>query len=216
MTTSRALAFALTVSSAALSACGPAIRSDRDESIPIPMGATWTGGPRPELPVGGPSAATGDEIVRQRFERAIAAAMEAKGIREVADAADAVFVLTLAYEPGRSGARQGPGGVSIGVVGGWGGGWGRPRYGGYPWGWTGWYDPWGWSWWAPLWMSPAAFTAQGPPAWNREGDLVVKIRHRESGYVAWTGRVATSSVGSPRLSQRRVQAIVDRLLRTFR
>jgi len=216
MTTSRALSIALTISSATLAACGPAIRSDRDEAIPVPQGASWMWGPRPAQPRDDPAAGMGDDIVRQRFERAITVTMQARGFRQVTEAAEAGFVLTLAYEPGRPpGTRQGLGGISIGIMGGWGGGWGHPRYGGYPYGWSGWYDPWGWSWWAPLWMAPTAYPEQGPAA-NREGALVATLRQRESGYVAWRGRVAADAFGTPHLSQERVQRIVDRLFKTLR
>jgi hypothetical protein len=69
----------ITTASLILAACGPAIRAARDEAIPIPQGASWAWGPRE--PQG--AAVPGDEIVLQRFQRAVAEAMLAKGFREV-------------------------------------------------------------------------------------------------------------------------------------
>lgn len=220
MNASRSLAFALTVSSAAaLAACGPAIRSDRDEAIPIPQGATWMWGPRFPQARNDLARGMGDDIVRQRFERAITAAMLARGFQQVTDTAEAHFLFTLGYDQGgQPGARQGRGGISIGIMGGWGGrGWGRPR-GMYPFGgWYGWYDPWAWSWWAPMGMlmTPGQYPI-GARAGYREGALVASLRERASGFVAWRGRVAADGLATPHLSQERVQAIVDRLFTTLR
>lgn len=220
MNPSRSLAFAVTFSSAALlTACGPAIRSDRDEAIPVPRGATWMWGSRFPQARDDLARGMGDEIVRQRFERAITAAMQAKGFRQVAETADAEFVLTLDYDPGpQAGAWPGHGGVSIGIMSGWGlggrRGWGRPGHL-YPYGWYGWYGPWAWNWWSPMWMSSGAYVVPGPARY-REGGLVASLRQRESGYLAWRGRVAADGFGTPHLSQERVQAIVDRLFNTLR
>jgi len=110
------------------------------------------------------------------------------------------------------------GGISIGVMGGWGGrrGWGWPR-GRYPrGGWYNWYDPWGWNVWVPMGTMFMAYPMAFGPGPYREGSLVAVLRERESGYVAWVGRVAADRVGTPHLSQRRVQAVVDRLLSTLR
>ena len=222
MNISRSRVLALTVSSAALlSACGPAIRSDRDEAIPIPLGATWMWGPRAPQPRDDFARGMGEEIVRQRFERAITAAMLAKGFRQVTDTAEARFLFTLGYDPGgQPGMRPGRGAISVGVMGGWGWG-GRRGWGGsrpwYPYGgWYGLYNPWGWNWWVPMGMMAAAYPMQGYPAMYREGTLVASLRERESGYVAWRGRVAADRIGTPHLSQRRVQDIVNRLFRTLR
>jgi len=57
---------------------------------------------------------------------------------------------------------------------------------------------------------------QGYPGMYREGTLVASLRERESGYVAWRGRVAADRIGTPHLSQRRIQDIVNRLFRTLR
>lgn len=222
-------AFRSTLAGAGLlsvAACGPTIRADRDESIPVPQGSTWawdagetghdTGAAyrRDASPVG--------EIVQQRFKRAIEATMLAKGYRQVSDTGQADFV--LGYRFGERPLGRGAGAVvhpygpviGIGVAGGWGyHPWGFGRFGFYrPWGF---YQPWSWGFFgAPMW---GAFVAPAYPVGYRvysDGALVVVLRHRPTGYVAWSGRLGSDALYSHRLSQERVQRIVDKLLRNLR
>jgi hypothetical protein len=203
-----------------LTACGPAIRSERDEAVPVPQGATWIWAEREPAPRSDLAVGMGDEMVRQRFERAITAAMAAHGFRQVTDPDAAHFLLSLGYVARSQQRGPGRGGVSIGIMGGWGvrRGWGGRPWGAYPGGWWGgWYDPWGWNWFMPMGMMTALYPMQGPvrPMGAREGELVAALRDRASGYIAWRGRVATDALATPHLSQERVQDIVDKLFRTL-
>ncbi len=203
---------------ASLAACGPTIRSDRDENVPVPQGSTWAWAapdtsaraPRGPSPVG--------EIVQQRFERAIETAMQAKGYHLVRDTSQADFLLSFgfggpAYD-GRRYAHAAPV-VAVGVAGGWGyRPWGFGRFGFFPpWGF---YEPWGWGFYGvPMW---GGFVAPAYPVGYRaysDRALVVVLRHRPTGYVAWSGRVGSDAVYSRRLTQERVQKVVDKLFQTL-
>src|SRR5258708_33541698 len=110
------LAMVVTCGALAFAACAPAVRSDRDESIPVPQGATWAWEPqpgpreiqRPPAPdtAGGeerePRGAMGprygmrrdgrsipfdDVIFAQRFRPAAEAVTHAEGVHEGDDAA---------------------------------------------------------------------------------------------------------------------------------
>lgn len=215
-------AFRISVAGAgliSLSACGPTIRTDRDESIVIPQGASWAWGPREPAPRSERELGPGGEIVRQRFQRAIAAALQARGYRQVDDTSQADFLLT--FDLGVRGIGRAPvaptAAVGVGFYGGWGyhpWGWYRPRGFYRPWGF---YQPWGWGWYgAPVWggvvtpMYPLGYRSYG------EGALVVVLRQRTMRYVAWRGRVSTDLYDSRRLSQERVQRIVNKLFEGLR
>lgn len=113
------LAMVMTCGIAAVAACSPAVRSDRDESIPIPQGATWTwetpGGTRQPYEsdsaasarpraMTGPPYGTGEYdrripldhvIFAQRFRAAAETTMQARGFRKVDDPAQAEFLLAF-------------------------------------------------------------------------------------------------------------------------
>jgi hypothetical protein len=208
----------------ALAACGPTIRADRDESVPVPRGATWAwgaaeAGARDTGASYRRAASPVSEIVQQRFQRAIDAAMEAKGYRQVGDTAQADFVLTTRFG-GRPVGGAPAHAYSSAVVGvGFGGGWGyRPfgfgRFGFYrPWGF---YQPWGFGLYgAPMW---GGYYGPAYPAGYRvysDGALEVLLRHKPTGYVAWSGRVGSDAFYGHRLSQERVREIVDKLFRSL-
>jgi hypothetical protein len=233
---------AVAAASLLLAACGPAIRSARDEAIPIPQGATWAWGPREAGPredgpreagprgalppsdgARGPSGAAlpGDEIVLQRFQRAVAAAMQTKGFLQVEAPADADFLLTVGF---RAAGPRGPRGattIGIGFGGMWGGrgrrGWYAP-WGGGPWGYGPWGGgwmvvPWGWPWYGPMgWAQVPLSGAYGPMAY-RESALVAMLRQRSTGYLAWRGQVATDGYAAGHLTQERMDALVAKLFR---
>lgn len=113
------LAVVVTCGIAAVAACSPAVRSDRDESIPVPQGATWAwetpGGTRQPYEsdsaararpraMMGPRYGMGEYdrripmdnvIFAQRFRRAAETTMQARGFRKVEDPAEAEFLLTF-------------------------------------------------------------------------------------------------------------------------
>jgi hypothetical protein len=227
----------LATTSLLLAACGPALRSARDEAIVVPQGATWAWGPRdaayrgdhpreaPPRAARPPSdaAAPGDEIVLQRFARAAAAAMQAKGFRQVDSAADAEFLLAVGYRAAEARSLRGGPSIGIGIGGVWGGrgrrGWYEP-WGGGPWGFGprggGWmFVPWGWSWYGPMgWAQVPMGGAYGPMAY-RESALVAQLRQRATGYLAWRGQVATDDLAVSHLTQDRMNALVAKLFRTL-
>ncbi len=197
-----------------LAACGPTMHSDRDLSVPVPQGATWawvtdTGSAAASAPVG--------EIVAQRFRRAIAAAMEGKGYREAGDTAGAEFLLSLRFaDPMRDHPPVRRGGAAVAV--GFSSGWGYPAFGRF-----GFYRPWGF-------YSPWAFYQPwgfyGFPAWGgyyaapyyvpayrvySDRALTVVLRHKATGYVAWSGRLGSDALAGHQLTQDRVRKIVDKL-----
>ncbi len=220
---------------ATLTACAPAIRSQRDEAIPVPHGATWAWAPTPDtgapverserepqarerqaVPRGSSDATAARAIPRQRFERALASALEAKGLRRVADRSSADFLLTVAIEgPGR----PGPARVGTGVGVGWYGGFGR----------WGWYRPWGlWAPWGGYYWHPWAFGWYGAPYWGwaaypaypvyygREATVVAVLSRRDGGDVAWRAQYRADAYDLAYMTQRHVREIADKLVATLR
>jgi len=222
-----------------VAACGPAIRTARDEAIPIPQGATWAWGPREGLPreraprANAPpaddgrdprgAAVAGDEIVLQRFQRAVAAAMQAKGFREVETPADADFLLTVGYRTVGAQGVRGNTGIGIGIgIGGWGGrgrrGWYAPwggPWGAGPWGGGWWYVPWGWSWYGPMGWGQVPMGGMGRPMAYRENALVAMLRQRSTGQLAWRGQVATDGLAAGHLTQERMNELAAKLFRNL-
>lgn len=224
------LKLAAAAGAAFLAACAPAIQSQRDESIPVPQGATWAWakdepGGRVE-PAGredsaprAPRAArrvpddptSARAIPRQRFQRALEAALVAKGFPKAPDRSQADFLLSLAIEgPGRPGPGRVMTGVRIGVYRG------------------GWYRPWGgpWPWGAWLWQ-PWGFGWYGVPYWGMEGypvypvaprgaNVVALLRQRSSGEVAWRAQYRADAYDLAYLTQRHAQRIAERLVASLR
>ena len=227
---------AIATASLLLAACGPAIRTARDEAIPIPQGATWAWGPREGVPrAGGPRAnvppagdaqdprgasVPGDEIVLQRFQRAVAAAMQAKGFHQVETPTDADFLLTVGFRAGVAPGVRGNTGIGIGIrIGGmWGGrgrrGWYQP-WGGAPWG-GGWmYVPWAWSGYGPMGWGQVPMGGYGRPMAYRESALVAMLRQRSTGQLAWRGQVSTDGWAAGHMTQERMNELVAKLFRNL-
>jgi hypothetical protein len=220
---------------ALLAACAPAIRSQRDETIPVPQGATWawatldTAGPagpgepeaaaprvrgRAPRPDRDPSRMSA--IPRQRFHRAIEAALEAKGFHQVTEPPDADFLLTLVLEfPGPPGPGRAGTAVSVGWYGGFGGRgpWGRF----HPWGgfgpWAGWaWQPWGFGWYGvPYWGLAGAY-----PVGPRGMTVVALLRVRSSGDVAWRAQYRADAYDLAYLTQGHAQDIAEKLVASLR
>ncbi len=214
----------------AAAACAPSIRSERDAAIPVPHGATWAWEGQGSLPDTGryirqDHAVTGDPIVQQRFRRAIEAVMDEKGFRRVDTAAQPDFVLSYAFggpDDGYAHRRvAGGAAISVGYVGGW--GYGRGFYPGWglyrpwriaPWGW--WGPGWGWGFYSvPAWGFAVAPSYAPYHAYGGYGEtgLVLTLRLRSSGEVAFEGRYHTSAYEARRMSQERVQEIVTKMLK---
>jgi len=205
-----------------LASCAPAIRSDRDESVPVPQGATWAWAPSDTLARAerGPSPVS--EIVQQRFRRAVEATMLAKGYHQVAELAQADFVLSAQFGEPRGGApAPRNAAVVVGFSTGWGyGPWGFGRRGFYrPWGlyepW-GFYQPWGWGFYgAPGWAGYAAPAyVPGRRAYS-DRVLVIVLRDRPTGQVAWSARLGSDAFAARRMTQDQVQDLTTRLFKSL-
>ena len=230
MMTPRLFGATIVVASAALAAaCAPAIRSERDEDIPVPQGATWAwggggaGNPHDTAARGRYipdrlAAGSFDAIVQQRFHRAMEAAMRARGFRKADDSTQADFLLTFSL--GGSEVVRRPVVATTAIGFGFYGGrgyrpWGFARPWGFyrPWG----LYPWGWS------FGFAGYPAYGyaasayPYGANTYNDswLVVELRLRSDGEVAWIGRYRTEEHQARRMPQAKVQEVVNKLFETL-
>jgi hypothetical protein len=228
------LRVAAAAGAASLAACAPAIRSQRDETIPVPQGATWawatTDARGPAEKTGYQDSAPPDRraaprtaddptaaraIPRQRFQRALEASLAAKGFQKVSDRAQAEFLLSLAIEgPGQPVRGRGMTGVGIGVYGGFGRrGWYRP-WGGYsPWGaWL--WQPWGFGWYGVPYWGMGAYPVY--PVGPRGANVVAVLRQRSSGEVAWRAQYHADAYDLAYLTQRHAQEIADKLVASLR
>jgi len=233
MKNARVLGASIVVASAVLAAgCAPSIRSERDANIPVPRGATWAwaGGPAaPTRDTGGRryissryASATVDPIVRQRFVRAMDGAMTARGFTRVEDTTQADFLLSFSFggQPVYAARPVMAPAVSVGWYGGW----------GYrPWGFYrpfGFYRPWGFGWapwgWGLGFAAVPAYGYDAGPAYGyggrpyREASLVVQLRLRSDGEVAWIGRYRTNERDVRGMSDAQLQAAVTKLFATLR
>ena len=204
---------------ATLAACASAVRSDRDETIPVPQGATWAWAPADTTARPDRGPAPFGEIVQQRFHRAMEAAMAAKGYREVAAVASADFVLSADFGDRQGGAPPARNtAVAVGFSTGWGyRPWGIGRFGYFaPVGfWAPWgpYQPWGWGFSGARgfgWGYAAPLTADGRRLYSDRA-LVVVLRERPTGQVAWSARLASDALGSRRLTEERVRDLTGKL-----
>ena len=219
--------FLLLSGAAFVTACAPSIRSERDADIPLPQGATWawsadhapapdTGTARRYIPQQYTSASV-DPIVRQRFRRAIEAAMQAKGFRRSEDPASSDFVVSLSFE-GREAYRSSSVAPAVGFA--WYGGWYRPWGFGAPWGF---YRPWGWGWspwgWGLGFATVPAYGYAAPYGYGgrayRDGWLAVTLSLRSDGEVAWIGRYRNEEHRLREMPQEKVQQIVDKVFATL-
>jgi len=205
----------------ALTSCGPTIHSDRDESIPVPRGASWAWARRDTAAGAARAPSEVGEIVQQRFRRAIEATMLAKGYREVPAESGADFALALQFGAPPDGhvARR-TGAVAVGVSAGWGyRPWGFGRIGfSRPWGlldpWA-LYQPWG-VYGTPVWGGYAVPVYGGRRRVYSDRALVVVLRDRPTGEVAWSARLGSDALGSHQLTQDRVRELTDKLFKSLR
>jgi Domain of unknown function (DUF4136) len=234
MITHRLFGATVVVAGAALAvACAPTIRSERDENIPVPQGATWAWAgattaahdtaARDRYIPNRFAAGSTDPIVQQRFRRAIGAAMLARGFRKADDSSQADFLVSFSLD-GTDAYRRpvvATTAVGFGFYGGgfgyrpW--GFGRP-FGFYrPWG----YYPWGWSFGFagyPAYPAYGYASSAYPYGTNyyRDGWLVVELRLRSDGEVAWIGRYRTEEHEARQMPQAKVQEVVNKLFGSLR
>ena len=237
MISQRSLGSILLLAGAAVATgCAPSIRSERDENIPVPQGATWAWSA--SAAPGRDTAAAGryipqrfassdvDPIVQQRFRRAIEAAMTAKGFRKADDPAQADFLVAYAFD-GTDAYRRPAVAPSLGF--GYYGGWARPWGFGAPFGFYrpwGLYRPWGWglggwSWGWGLSFAYPAWGYAGAPYYGggvrayRDGWVSVTLRLRSDGEVAWIGRYRGEEHQLRDLPQAKVNELVSKVFATL-
>jgi hypothetical protein len=219
----------LVAGAALATACAPSIRSERDENIPVPQGATWAWAARASVAQDSgargryiPERLSYDPIAQQRFRRAIEGAMQERGFRKADDTAQADFLLGFAFS-GSDAYRQPVHGVAAVSVG-FSGGWGYRPFGVYrPWGF---YRPWGWYPWGwgfafggfpyAYGYAPAYYAPYGGGGAYRDGWLTVELRLRSDGETAWVGRYRTEEHEVRRMSQEKIQQVVHKLFDTLR
>lgn len=175
----------------ATAACGPDVVSDRDNTIPVPVGSTyaWGGTTERKLP-GEINLASENSIVAGRVQRAVDQQMQAKGWRLV-DSAAASFLVH--YHVGiRSEAQTvtdippPPPGVNCGVYSCYGGG--------YSWG---------------YWGPPETTTRE---VVYREGALMIDLEDAKSGKLAWRGVRKQEATGQEP-TEERVQEVVGQTMK---
>ncbi len=172
--------------------CGPTITSDRDQSMPIPQGATyvWHGGADVSEKQIDPNVQ--NDIVHQRIINAINAQMKAKGFVESTDSATAYFALRyfMALQQSTQLVTTTTGvGYGGGYYGGYGYGWG---YGGYGGG-----------------------ISTTTPVTSTDGGVVIDLLQNSSGKLVWRGQV-TGQVGSQAPSEQRVNQVVTEVMATLK
>ncbi|HXY32268.1 MAG TPA: DUF4136 domain-containing protein [Gemmatimonadaceae bacterium] len=174
----------------ALVACGPEISSDRDQTIPIPKGATywWAGGAAVTHTTGG-SAMIQNDIIHQRIQTAINAQMAAKGYKLTTDSAAANFFVRyyigtkteVSYQSTTTGMAAGPG---------WGYGWG---YGG---------------------VGVGMSTTTTHPIETTVGGVVIDLVENHTGKLAWRG-IVKGDVPDQAPSQERVNEVAGQVMETL-
>jgi hypothetical protein len=191
------LASALTVLAAV--GCGPSITSERDESIPIPAGATVAFAGAASEGEKHLDPAVSNDIMHRRIQAALKKELAAHGFTAAADPAKADFVIRYFvgvqqhtdYVTTTTGVGYGPG---------WGGygGWGY----GYGWGWG--YGGYG--------GGVATTTTQ--PVTVQDASFVVDLVDHKTGNTAWRG-VWQGDPPKQAPSQERIDAGMAKVFKTF-
>jgi hypothetical protein len=172
-----------------LAACGPSITADRDPSVPIPAGATWAWGRRDTVSHYEMDPAVNNQVLHQSVQTAIIQTMTQKGFKQVEDASQATLLLTYHVGIKREQTYE----TTTTGVGGW--------YGGYGWGYYG---------------APTFTTSTTRPVEYRTGALLVYLRDRASGKVAWQGLYTKDVHDTHKVDHAKVQEAVDDLFATLK
>jgi hypothetical protein len=182
----------LAITAGGLLACGPDVISDRDSSIPVPVGSTysWGGVGSGKLP-GEIDLPSENSIAAGRVEKAINAQMAAKGWRLV-DSTQATFHIHYhvgihAQAQTVTDIAQPPAGLNCGVYNCYGGG--------YEWGY---YGP------------PEATTTR--EVVYREGALMIDLEDAKSGKLAWRGLWKNEATGQ-QPTEERVNKVVGQTMK---
>lgn len=172
--------------------CGPTITSDRDQSMPIPAGATyvWHGGADLSQQQVDPNIQ--NDIVHQRIQNAINAQMKAKGFVLTNDSAGAYFAVRYYIALQKSTQL-----VTTTTGVGYGGGY----YGGYGYGWG--------------WGGYGGGISTTTPVTSTDGGVVIDLLQNSSGKLVWRGQV-TGQVGSNAPSEQRVNQVTAEVMATLK
>jgi hypothetical protein len=171
--------------------CGPTITSDRDQSLPIPQGATyvWHGGADLSQQQVDPNIQ--NDIVQQRIINAIDAQMKAKGFVLTTDSATAYFAVRYFMALQKS-TQMVTTTTGVGYYGGY--------YGGYGYGWGGGY---------------AGGISTTTPVTSTDGGVVIDLLQNSTGKLVWRGQV-TGEVGSQAPSEQRVNQVTAEVMATLK
>jgi len=172
-------------------ASAPNIQTNRDANVPLPANPTWAWGARDTVSHYETDPAAQNPILHQRVVSALQKALAKKGWQQVASPADANVIVTYHIGVKRTVAMESTT-MGAAVYGG---------YGGYGWGYYG---------------APTYVTTTTTPVGYTTGALLVYVRDKTSGAVAWSG-LYTKDVTDPMQStDEGVQTGVNDLLRDLK
>jgi len=174
-------------------ASAPNIQTNRDPNVPLPAGATWAWGKRDTVSHYEMDPQAQSPILHQRVQTAIEKTLAKKGFKQVAVPEDAQLVVT--YHIGLKRTTQLE--TTTSAVGGYYGGW----YGGYGWGYYG---------------APTYVTSSTTPVDYKQGGVLVYIRERASGKVAWSGLYTKDVHDTDKVTAESVQRGADELFRDLK
>jgi uncharacterized protein DUF4136 len=172
--------------------CGPTISSDRDQSLPIPAGATyvWHGGGDVSQQQVDPNIQ--NDIVHQRIQSAINAQMKAKGFVLTTDSAAAYFAVRYYMA-----LQQSTQLVTTTTGVGYGGGY----YGGYGYGWG--------------WGGYGGGISTTTPVTSTDGGVVIDLLQNKDGKLVWRGQIK-GQVGDKAPSEQRVNQVTAEVMASLK
>lgn len=173
-------------------ACGPDIMTQRDSSVPFPRQPSWAWGVRDTISHYELDPAAQNPLLHQHVQAAIESSLQRDGWKRVDDPAQANVLVT--YHIGIKRETQLMTTTTTSGAP-------SPYWGGYGWGYYG---------------APSFSTSTTTPYEYKQGGLLVIVRDRSSGKVAWQGLFKKEVTETARVSQENVQRAVDDLLRDLK
>jgi hypothetical protein len=173
-------------------ACGPDIMTQRDSSVPMPAQPTWAWGVRDTVSHYELDPAAQNPMLHQHVQTAIENTLQRDGWKKVDDPSQAAVLVTY-----HIGIKREAGYVTTTTTSGA----PSPYWGGYGWGYYG---------------APSFSTSTTTPYEYTEGGLLVFVRDRASGKVAWQGLFKKEVTQTARVAPENVQRAVDDLLRDLK
>jgi hypothetical protein len=173
-----------------LVACGgPDITVRRDSKVPLPKPATWAWGVRDTVSHYELDPVAQNSTLHSKIRQSIETSLASKGWKDVDDAAQAQVIVT--YHVGIKRTTELVGTTS--TMGGYGGGW----WGGYGWG---------------VYGAPTYSSTNIRPVDYTTGGLLVIVRDRGTGDIAWEGLYKKEVTSLERVRLENVPTAVDELL----